>query len=343
MRKPVTADDRTEFLENTHYPLMRDAFLTSIDDIVTTIDLTSLEKYIGEGDIQKAYSALHIDDVAFRPYDVSFANALEQSAISETIAMPAFSTAGGNKVVVRYDVRNIESSRWLQEYLGGFISSITDEQRVSIQNYIQQGINDNLRPRTIALGIAGRIDPETRARQGGIVGLSAAQQDYTINAHRELTSGSLSSYTDYLNRALRDRHFDSIVRNYAATGKALSEDDAGRIVQSYSNRLLRYRAGLIARVESATAINQGRIDAYGQAIRRGALRADSIEKTWRSQRDKDVRLSHKVLNGQSIALYDKFKSPTGAMLFYPCDPMAPANERLGCRCRMFIRVNGVVR
>lgn len=319
---------------------MRDAFLTSIESIVTNVELGELENFIASGNIQKAYDALHIDDIAFRPYDLSFGNALEQSAVSETLAMPSLVDARGDKVVFRYDVRNIESSRWLQEHLAGFVTSITDEQHQSIQSFIRQGVADGIRPKTIALNVAGRINPENGTRQGGIIGLSTAQQEFVSNARKELSSGSFASY---LERTLRDRRFDSVVRNKAASGKTFNEDESARIIDRYADRLLRFRAGLIARVESATAINQGRVDAYGQAIRRGALRAETVEKTWRSRRDKDVRFSHKVLNGQSIPLYDKFQSPSGAVLFYPCDPMAPADERLGCRCRMFIRVNGAVR
>lgn len=343
MRKPVGANDRTEFLENSHVPLMRDAYLTSIDNIVSNIELGELESLIGKGDIEGAYRSLHIDDIAFRPYDVSFSDTIEHSASLETLAMPATQDANGHKIVLRYDFRNIESARWTQEYLAGFISSITDEQRMMVKEFIQDGLNRGADKRSIALGIAGRIDPESRSREGGIIGLSGVQKDYVLNAHRELVSGTLDGSSSYLSRSLRDRRFDSVVKNTASVGGRLPDEVADKLTRSYANRLLRFRAGLIAKVESSVAINQGRIDAYGQAIRRGAFTSSQVEKTWRSQRDKSVRYSHKVLDHQSIALFDKFRSPTGALLSFPCDPMAPADERVACRCRLFIRVNGVTR
>jgi hypothetical protein len=343
VRKPITAGERTAWLEDVHQPLMRDGYLTSIESIVTNIDLGELERLIGVGDVEAAYKALHIDNAAFRPYDITFTNAFEQSATFETMAMPSMEDAQGRKIIFRFDIRNIETERWLQEYLGGFITSITDEQRDVVKSHILKGYEDKLANKSIALGIAGRIDPTTRMRQGGVVGLSKPQEEYVTNARRELTSGSIDDMHSYLRRSLRDKRFDSVVTNSITQGKPLNAETADKLVKSYSNRLLRFRAGLIAQVESGVAINQGKISSYVQAIRNGAFRSEQVEKTWRSMRDQNVRFTHKSLDNQVVALYDKFKSPSGALLDYPRDPEAPADERVGCRCRMYIRVNGRVR
>lgn len=343
MLKPVTADTRTEFLENSHQPLMRDAFLISVENIVTNIELGELERFIAVGDYASAYEALHIDDIAFRPYDLSFTNAYEQSATMEAMAMPLLQDTRGQKMVFRFDIRNIETSRWLETYLAGFITSITEEQRVVVRDYIQQSVDNRVSNRSIALGIAGRINPETQIREGGIVGLSKPMQDYVVRARQELQSGSLEDINNYLSRSLRDRRFDSVVKNTMLRGEKLDIATVDRFVQSYANRLLRYRASIISQVEAGVAINQGRLDSYNQAIRRGAFKSDQVEKTWKSRGDKNVRFTHKTLDRQSIPLYSGFKSSSGAVLQYPKDPLAPPEERIGCRCRMFIRVNGATR
>ena len=47
MLKPVTADSRTEFLENSHYPLIRDSYLISIENIV---DIFAVVSVVRKGD-----------------------------------------------------------------------------------------------------------------------------------------------------------------------------------------------------------------------------------------------------------------------------------------------------
>ena len=343
MLKPVTADSRAEFLENSHYPLIRDSYLISIENIVSTINLTHLEELINKGDIQAAFKALNIDSVSFRPYEIAFSNAFEQSANTETLAMPRFEDSTGRQIVFRYDIRNIESDRWLKEYLGYFITSITSEQKEVISNHITRGLIDGKSKKSIALDIAGRINPESKMREGGIIGLSVQQELFVSNARKELLSGKIPDMSNYLTRSLRDRRFDSIVKTALAEGRSLSTETVDKLTRSYSNRLLMFRAGLISQIETSVALNQGKMDSYIQAIKSGSIKVEQIEKTWHSMRDRNVRASHRTLDRQTIPFYSKFQTARGSLLLYPKDPLAPIEERGGCRCRMFIRVNGVLR
>lgn len=343
MLKPVTADSRAEFLENSHYPLIRDSYLISIENIVSTINLTHLEELISKGDIQAVFKALNIDSVSFRPYEIAFSNAFEQSANTETIAMPRFEDSAGRQIVFRYDIRNIESDRWLKDYLSHFITSITTEQKEVVSNHVVRGLSEKQGKRSIALGIAGRINPESKIREGGIIGLSVQQEIFVANARKELASGKIQDMSKYLTRSLRDRRFDSIVKTALSEGRGLQAETIDKLARSYSNKLLMFRAGLISQVESSVAINQGKIDSYIQAIRSGSIRVEQVEKTWHSMRDRNVRVSHRTLDRQTVPFYSKFHTARGAMLSYPKDPVAPVEERVGCRCRMFIRVNGVSR
>lgn len=342
MLKPVNADNRTEFLENTHYPLIRDAYLVSIENIVTNINLSQLEELIGKTDIEGAFRSLNIDSVSFRPYDIAFLNAFENSATAETMAMPRFEKSG-REFIFRYDIRNIDSERWIKEHLNNFITSITMDQKKVISNTILSGFADDLSKRTIALNIAGRINSETGKREGGVIGLSSVQEAYVYDARKELLSDKTEDRTKYLKRTLRDKRFDSVVKNSIAQGKILTIETADKLAKSYSNRLLMFRAGLISQVETSVAINQGRVDSYIQAIRAGAINSEQVKKTWHSIRDRNVRNSHRALDRVTIPIFSKFRTPQGALLDYPKDPMAPAEERLGCRCRMYMRVNGVLR
>ena len=68
-----------------------------------------------------------------------------------------------------------------------------------------------------------------------------------------------------------------------------------------------------------------------------------FRKTWHSRRDARVRASHAFLGSQSyefhtVDLADPFVSITGALIRYPCDPLAPPAETYRCRCWLTFHV-----
>lgn len=59
------------------------------------------------------------------------------------------------------------------------------------------------------------------------------------------------------------------------------------------------------------------------------------QKMWVSQRDKRVRKSHVIADGQIVPIRGFFLlGDEGWPLLHPADPNAPMKERLGCRCFM---------
>lgn len=96
------------------------------------------------------------------------------------------------------------------------------------------------------------------------------------------------------------------------------------------------RARTIARTETSVASNEG-----SRAAAK-SLNIPNLQKEWLSGDDDRTRGSdiddptnHKVMNGVKVGVNDKFDVPStdgGDEMDGPCDPSAPANQVVNCRC-----------
>jgi HK97 family phage portal protein len=84
------------------------------------------------------------------------------------------------------------------------------------------------------------------------------------------------------------------------------------------------RSESIAITETGSAANAGNMQAMEQA--------GVDKKEWLSSRDDRVRETHADMDGQVVGIKEKFQSPSGAVLLFPGDPSAPADEVIRCRC-----------
>jgi hypothetical protein len=185
------------------------------------------------------------------------------------------------------------------------------------------GIN----PRTVALDLAGRINPATGFREGGLIGLTSTQEGWVRNYARDLDELSGNALT----RALRDKRFDLTVAKAIREGTPIPADAKAAMIRAYKNRALRFRAEGIARTEAMAALHEAQRHALDQAIASGALRADAITMKWRSARDARVRDTHAELDGQVVKYGESFQSSLGPIR-YPGDPAATAANTINCRC-----------
>lgn len=88
------------------------------------------------------------------------------------------------------------------------------------------------------------------------------------------------------------------------------------------------RATTIARTEVVSASNAG---ALQQMLAMGA--DGPAEKVWLSTSDGRTRESHRLANGQSVAIEEPF-AVGGVSLNFPGDPRAPVDEVVNCRCTL---------
>lgn len=166
------------------------------------------------------------------------------------------------------------------------------------------------------------------------VGLTAHQERIVNNYRRLLEKGS----TDALERTLRDRKFDGVLSRSLKGGEPLTNKQIDRMSEAYRTKFKAYRAANIARTEALKAANNARYMAHKQAASQG-MSEDTVIRTWHSMEDEKVRDTHEELNGQQVEGMDEpFESDSGALLMFPGDPTAPADEIVNCRCFVTYRM-----
>lgn len=316
-------------------PELRAAFLASIEDIVSNVQLSRVIERLERGDIEGALSALNIEPAAFRQFEEAIRRAFISGGSATMTGMPALRDPSGNRLILRFDARNPRAEQWLAEHSSALITRIVDDQRSAIRQALREGMEAGTNPRTTALDIAGRINRATGKREGGIVGLTAPQERYVASARRELLSGDPDDLRHYLTRGRRDKRFDRTVAKAIREGKPLPRETVNKIVGRYSDRLLELRAETIARTETMASLNQAHIEAFQQAIDTGSVRRQDVRKVWVATKDNRTRDSHWAMDGESTGIDDVFSNG----LRYPGDPNGSASETANCRCTMFLRVD----
>lgn len=96
-----------------------------------------------------------------------------------------------------------------------------------------------------------------------------------------------------------------------------------------------------ARTMHTAAQNAGRQSGYNRAAKQGII----FEKTWLAANNERTRLSHSLMNGQTVAHDEKFVSPvTGVKLMFPGDWNAEGgdvgSEIYNCRCTLITKFKG---
>lgn len=160
------------------------------------------------------------------------------------------------------------------------------------------------------------------------LGLTPRQYRSLEKTRKEIESLSSS----YLRRSLRDRRLDGEFRSAMKSGRSLSARRADMIVKNYRQKLISYRARVIAQTEARRAVHAASEEAYRQALLRGVI--SSYSSTWNTSLKDNVRNSHSSMHGQTVSGGDPFISGLGNLLFYPRDINAPAEDTSNCVCTL---------
>jgi hypothetical protein len=222
----------------------------------------------------------------------------------------------------------------LREHSSELVTRIDDETRVNLRNVLTLGMQEGRNPRNVALDIVGRIDPVTKQRVGGIVGLTKAQEVHVRNVRASLNGPvPLDKYFDY---ELRDKRFDRTVQAAIRDGNPLPAEVVDKLVTRYKDASLRHRGENIGRTEAMQALNASEWEATKQAVALGAVSEEAVKREWDDAGDGRVRPTHRKMNKQRVGLNEPFVSPSGARLMHPGDTSlgAPVDEVAGCRCRV---------
>ncbi len=225
-------------------------------------------------------------------------------------------------IAVDFDQVNQRAVRTMQRERLRLIREFTEEQRAATRAALVDGAERGLNPVQQARNFRASI------------GLTLRQHQAVVRFRSLLESGSREALT----RALRDRRFDRTVARAARTGEPLTAAQVNRMVDRYRQRYVAFRAVTIARTEALSAVHLANDEAYRQAVEQGHLAAEDLTRTWVTARDEKVRGSHRALNGVRKGLDEVFQGFAGVLRF-PGDPLAPASERVRCRCALSTRID----
>jgi L-aminopeptidase/D-esterase-like protein len=149
-----------------------------------------------------------------------------------------------------------------------------------------------------------------------------------------------------LTREMRDARFDRTIATAIAEEKKLTRAEISRMTQRYRERMLKYRAEVIARSEALPAVHAAAEESVRQAVSSGVFNAKDVQRTWKSAKDDRVRdpaigakTSHRSMHNQVRGFDQEFESGAGNLLRYPGDPNAPAVDRVQCRCVVATRIS----
>ena len=340
-----------ELLARRLEPAMRRAFEQAIAGVRSQVQLDLLASLLQSGQVDAVLEALGFDAERFSP----LAEQLRQAFItgSEVGMKELPSVSLRQQVRGRYnpanetpllrfgfDMRNRGVESWLQSNSSRLITGVVEDQRQLVRQQLVRGMATGVNPRQTALELVGRVGENGR-RAGGVVGLTAQQEQFVANVRRQLASGDPAQMAEYFDRKRRDKRLDGIVSRAIKAGKPVSPADIEKIAGRYADRLLALRGEMIARTESLTAMAAGREEAFRQQIESGRLAPENVTGTWSATGDDRTRHSHQAMNGQVRKFGEPFQTPSGALLRFAGDTSlgAGAEEIIGCRCMKHYRVD----
>ena len=296
------------------------AFRASIRSVTDEVTVGLLRDALARGDIEGALEAIDLEPAAFEPL---------RNILIQTYADAGAQATEGLRGV-RWNSASPRAEDYARNRIGNEITRITDDSLTAIRNSIADGYAFGRTPNRMALDLVGRIGANGR-REGGIVGLSAQQEQWVRNMRRALETNPKEA----LRFTRRDRRFDSLLRR----SERLTQDQIDNVLTAYSNRLLLSRGRTIAVTERGAAINQGRVDAYANALEKYGMGEDRIEKTWvYTNRSREPRVNHVAANKQKVM---GLRTPFiigGELLQYPHDPNANVRHVANCTCEVKLRI-----
>jgi hypothetical protein len=309
------------------------AFQRTMSDIKDGAILAQLQSAIERNDFDAVLTVLGMDRAAFAPIEDGIAAAYKAGGDKVAAQIKRVPVPEVGAVVFRFNVRDPKAEQWLLNRSSDLVTEMLDGQREVIQASLARGMILGNNPRTTALDLVGRINPMTKTRTGGVVGLTTQQQQWVYNAADELRNLD----PNYFSRALRDKRFDSMIKKAIESGEPLSQANIDKAVTQMQNRALRYRGETIARNESLNALRAGQHASIEQAVELGEVESQDVLKFWDASGDSRTREDHVEMErkyADGIPIDEPFVFPDGTEAMFPGDSSLGASPEqvISCRC-----------
>ena len=321
---------------DTFEPEIARAFAEAVERITDDVRLDLLQTAIRDGNVQQILNLVPVTGEQVEPLRIALQNTYA-AAGNYTVSnlRKRARKAGLASAVGFFDSGSPHAVQWLQDLSSRLVVEIGNDTRSNLQSLIARSTQLGHGPRRTALDIVGRLNNSTRKREGGIVGLTRQQYQWSVNAEDELNDPTRMN--DYLKRDLRDRRFDPTVRRAIRDDKPIPQGKIAAMTSRYRARTLMYRGQNIARTEVTAAASTAQQHGVDKIIRDGVVDSQDVKRIWDAANDAFVRNSHAFMDGQVRGPGEPFVDGEGLLLQYPGDRGAPARTTINCRC--FLRLD----
>lgn len=297
------------------------ALLQALRERADRIVISRLTELIRAGDVDGAIREVGLDPAVYRRLDASLSAAYEASGGQAAAAISTSRLTAGR---VLFDFNAFAADDWRKRNNGQLIQDLLTEDGALMRETLGGAIAKGQNPHDVALELSGRINKATGHREGGLIGLTRPQAEWSRTYEAELTGVPSENA---LTRQLRDHRFDRSVAKAIRNGEPLPAELRRKMVAAYRSNAVKYRAEQISQAEARKAIGAAQIEAYRQASEAGAIDADQVVRRWITKGDSKVRPEHRLipgLNPNGVGLLEPFITPSGPCMFPPLD--------FGCRC-----------
>lgn len=314
-------------------PAIRKAFERSILNIRDSVQLTRLYDALRAGNIDAAVEAIGIENSAFNDLRAAILDTYGKSGIT-TLNGQTWIYPDGTRAVVRWNMASPRAEEFARRIGTGLITNITDDMAAAVRDTVADGYALGRRLNDIARDIVGRVGPSGK-RSGGIVGLSRQQAEWLRNMQRYLADGDYSRALDMT--LLKDKRLRASLEKAINDGSKLSAEQITRITANYERNALMSRGLTIARTEVQKAIEEGKYEAWKQALEKTGVPEKFVIREWRhTGRAVHDRPWHQAFHGTQVrGLQTPFVLPSGAALMHPHDTSwgAGPSEVINCLCQ----------
>ncbi len=307
---------RLEVLLAKHERLIRDAFLTMVGSIQSSVVLDVIADLIEKGDLLAALNE------ALRNAPAALGTAATQAFVDAAGDTAKFLGKTLGEIIIDFDQTNTRAVAKMRANQLRLVAGFTNQQSETVRQVLIDGIRDGVNPRELA----------RRFRDS--IGLTATQERAVTNFRRALEDLD----RDALTRELRDRRFDPTIARAIRNNEPFTAKQIETITKRYRERFLIFRSETIARTEALRSVHEGSQELYLQALESGELSREQLTREWNTARDERVRGSHAVMDGQLRGIDEHFISGLGSALMFPGDSSAPAADVINCRCTVGTRI-----
>lgn len=327
-------------------PEVRRAFMAAVADLHAHVDWPALLSALEAGNTGSAIAAINISEAAFSDYaQVMTAAFIEAGSATSAIII----SSGAGRVGLRFRYHDPRAASWIEQNVANRVVGFAQEQITAARSLIDAGFGRGEHPHNIARDLAGMVNPLSRVREGGILGLDGprAYRFSQVSVGMRSAEGVQSLVVRHADGSLSMRYKVNpatekrIMRAYLA-GTEVPQQDRILSEAQYHNALLKARADTIAETETGNAVIAARQESWAQAAEDMELDASAIIKTWQHRRgpSKYHRPDHYGMSGVEVRGLDTpFVFPDGVALKHAHDPDGPAEHLIRCGCDTEYRID----